>query len=182
MVLKIALSILLVIAALLVFANTKPNSFRVQRSITIHAPQEQVFSLINDLHSWDAWSPDDNRGGSVQKTYRGPASGVGAAAEWSGSGRAGTAKMRITESVPPSKVSVMVHWLKPFEAHNHNEFVIQAQGDETQVTWSIRTSNLYAMKLMGIFLNIQSQFEQHMELGLKKLKTTAEANEIRTPR
>jgi hypothetical protein len=75
-----------------------------------------------------------------------------------------------------------VDWLKPFVAHNLNEFTIQAQGDKTQVTWTIQASNLYAMKLMGIFFNIQSQFGQHMESGLKNLKTAAEANEIRTQR
>lgn len=182
MILKIALSVLLVVVALLLFAATKPNSFRVQRSITIHASQEKVFSLINDLRSWDAWSEDNAGDGTVQKIYSGPVSGVGAAAEWNGSGRAGAAKMLITESVSPSKVSVEVDWLKPFVAHNLNEFTIQAQGDETQVTWTIQASNLYAMKLMGIFFNIQSQFGQHMESGLKNLKTAAEANEIRTQR
>jgi hypothetical protein len=174
MILKIALSVLLVVVALLLFAATKPNSFRVQRSITIHASQEKVFSLINDLHSWDSWSEDNAGNGTVQKIHSGPASGVGAAAEWNGSGRAGAAKMLITESVAPSKVSVEVDWLKPFVAHNLNEFTIQAQGDDTQLTWSILTSNQYAMKLVGVFFDIESQFGQHMESGLKNLKSVAE--------
>jgi hypothetical protein len=178
MLFKIALSVLLVIVALLLFAAIKPNSFRVQRSITIHASQEEVFSLINDLHSWDAWSDDSGGGGTVPKTYTGPASGVGAAAEWNGSGRAGVAKMLITESVVPSKVSVQVDWIKPFRAHNLNEFTIHAQGDNTQVAWSIQASNLYAMKLIGIFVNIESQFGQHMESGLNNLKRAAEKEGI----
>jgi Polyketide cyclase / dehydrase and lipid transport len=142
MLFKIALSVLAVIVALLLIAAIKPNSFRVQRSITIHASKEEVFSLINDLHSWDAWSDDGGGGGTVQKTYTGPASGVGAVAEWNGSGRAGAAKMLITESVVPSKVSVQVDWIKPFRAHNLKEFTIHAQGDDTQATWSIQASNL----------------------------------------
>ena len=150
----------------------------MQRSITIHASQEEVFSLINDLHSWDAWSDDSGGGGTVPKTYTGPASGVGAAAEWNGSGRAGAAKMLITESVVPSKVSVQVDWIKPFRAHNLNEFTIHAQGDDTQVAWSIQASNLYAMKLIGIFVNIESQFGQHMESGLNNLKRAAEKEGI----
>jgi hypothetical protein len=131
---KIALSILIVIAALLVFAATRPNSFRAQQSIAIHASQEKVFSLINDLHSWEAWSDDSRGDGTVQKIYSSPASGAHAVAEWHGSGHAGAAKMMITESVAPSKVSVKVDWLKPFEAHNLNEFTIHTQGDETEVT------------------------------------------------
>ena len=142
--------------------------------MTIHASPERVFSFINDLHSWEAWPGDTAGGGTVQKIYSGPASGTGAMAEWHGSGRAGAAKMRITESVVPSKVSVKVDWLKPFEAHNLNEFTIYAQGSEAKVTWSIRASNLYAMKVIGIFVNMESAFGKHMESGLKNLKSVAE--------
>ena len=95
-------------------------------------------------------------------------------AEWHGSGRAGAAKMMITESVVPSKVSVKVDWLKPFKAHNLNEFTIDAQGDETRVAWRIQASNLYAMKVIGIFVNMESAFGKHMESGLKNLKSVAE--------
>jgi hypothetical protein len=134
-----------------------------------------VFSLINDLHSWNAWSGDSGGDGTAQKTqYTGAPRGTGAIAEWHGTGRTGAAKMTITESVVPSKVSVMVDWFKPFTAHNLNEFSIHAQGDETEVTWSIHASNLYAMKVIGVFVNMQSAFGKHMESALKNLKGVAE--------
>ena len=174
MFLKIAIFVLVVIVTLLVIAATKPNSFRVERSITIHASPERVFSFINNLHSWDAWSGDNQGDGTVQKIFSGPASGTGAMAEWHGSGRTGAAKMIITESVVPSKVSVKVDWIKPFEAHNLNEFTIYDQGGETKVVWSIQASNLYAMKVIGIFVNMESAFGKHMESGLKNLKSVAE--------
>ena len=177
MIFKIALSVAAMIVVLLAFAATKPNSFQVRRSITIHAPQEKVFSLINDLRSWEAWSDDNAGGGTVQKIYSGPASGTQAAAEWHGSGRAGAAKMMITESLAPSKVSVKVDWLKPFKAHNLNEFTIRSLGDDSEVTWSILASNLYAMKVVGIFVDMESAFGKHMESALKNLKSVAEKNE-----
>ena len=171
---KIAISVSVIIVALLVIAATKPNSFRVERSITIHASPERVFSFINDLHSWEAWSGDGRGEGTVKKIYSGPASGTGAMAEWQGSGRAGAAKMIITESVVPSKVSVKVDWLKPFKAHNLNEFTIYTQGGETKVAWSIQASNLYPMKVIGIFVNMESAFGKHMESALENLKRVAE--------
>jgi uncharacterized protein YndB with AHSA1/START domain len=174
MFLKIAVFVLVVIVTLLVIAATKPNSFQVERSITIHASPERVFSFINDLHSWEAWSGDNEGDGTVQKIFSGPASGTGAMAEWHGSGRTGAAKMIITESVVPSKVSVKVDWIKPFEAHNLNEFTIHAWGGETKVVWNIQASNLYAMKVIGIFVNMESAFGKHMESGLNNLKRVAE--------
>ena len=174
MFLKIAIFVLVVVVTLLVIAATKPNSFRVERSITIHASPERVFSFINDLHSWEAWSGDNEGDGTVQKIFSGPATGTGAMAEWHGRGRTGAAKMIITDSVVPRKVSVKVDWLRPFEAHNLNEFTIYAQGGETQVVWSIQASSLYVMKVIGIFVNMESAFGKHMESGLKNLKSVAE--------
>jgi Polyketide cyclase / dehydrase and lipid transport len=177
MVLKIAITMLVVIAVLLVLAATRSSSFQVQRSITIHASQERVFSFINDLHLWEAWSANDTGQGSVPKNYSGSATGMGAVAEWNGSGREGAAKMVITESTAPSKVSVKVDWVRPFVAHNLNEFAIASKGDNTEVTWSIEASNSYVMKVIGVFVDMRSEFGKHMEVGLAKLKGVAEKKE-----
>jgi hypothetical protein len=51
--------VLLVVAvgAVLAYAATKPATLRVQRTATIKAPPEKIFTLINDLRGWGAWSP-----------------------------------------------------------------------------------------------------------------------------
>jgi hypothetical protein len=43
------------IAALLIYAATKPDSFRLSRSTTIAAPPDKVFALINDLRQFNTW-------------------------------------------------------------------------------------------------------------------------------
>ena len=60
---------------------------------------------------------------------------------------------------------------RPFEAHNLNEFSLEPDPGGTKVTWSIQASNLYAMKLVGVFFNIQRQFGKHVESGLNNLKS-----------
>lgn len=67
---KIVLFVPVVIVALLVIAATKPNSFRVQRSIAIHASPERVFSYINDLHSWETWSGDSGSEPSFSRAFK----------------------------------------------------------------------------------------------------------------
>ena len=81
---KIALSVSAVIVALLFIAAIRPNTFRVVRSITIHAPPDRVFSFLNHLRSWEAWSDGSTEEGTVQKIYSGPVAGTGAMAEWHG--------------------------------------------------------------------------------------------------
>ncbi len=50
-----------VIAGILIYAATKPDSFRVQRVVLINAPPDKVYPLINDLKAWTAWSPYERR-------------------------------------------------------------------------------------------------------------------------
>jgi len=174
MVLKIVVVVAALIVAVLVFAATKPNSFRVQRSIVINAPADKIFALINDLRAWESWQPDDQEDATKKKTFAGPSSGVGATLEWDSRGRGGKGRLVISDSVPLSKVAIKADFVKPFEAHNLNEFVLQPDAGGTKVTWSIQASNLYAMKLVGVFFNIQREFEKHVGTGLNNLKSAAE--------
>ncbi|HYE36772.1 hypothetical protein [Methylocaldum sp.] len=52
-----AIVVVVLIVAVLVYAATRPDTFRVQRTTSIKAPPEKIFPLINDLHDWGAWSP-----------------------------------------------------------------------------------------------------------------------------
>lgn len=40
----------------LIYAATKPDSFRIERSIDIKAPPEKIFPLIIDFHHMNTWS------------------------------------------------------------------------------------------------------------------------------
>ena len=184
MVLKIVIIAAVLIVAILIFAATRPDSFRVERTITINASPEKIFPMINDLHAWDSWAPDDRKDPTMKTSYGGPVSGRGAASEWDSKGRGGVGRMQILESVPSSRVAIMVDFVRPFEAHNLNEFKLQpdspgsqtprSEAPRTNVTWSIQASNLYAMKLLGVFFNIQREFGKHMDQGLANLKAMAE--------
>ena len=53
----IALVFVVLLAALLIYAATKPDTYRVQRSTSIKAPPEKMFPLITDFHTSGSWSP-----------------------------------------------------------------------------------------------------------------------------
>jgi hypothetical protein len=82
--------------------------------------------------------------------------------------------MAITQSVPPGLISIKVDFVKPFEAHNINEFTLEPEGASTRITWTMDGTNLYIMKLMSIFVNMDSAVGKHFESGLKNLKGVAE--------
>jgi uncharacterized protein YndB with AHSA1/START domain len=174
MILKIVIVVVVLVAAVLVYAASKPNTFQVQRSILINAPPQKAFALVNDFHKWESWAPQDQQDPTMHRTYSGPTEGTGPVSEWSGSGSTGKGRMAITESVPPKMISIKVDFVKPFEAHNVNEFVFEPAGGATKVTWSIDASNLYMMKVMSVFVDIPKEFGKHMESGLNGLKVAAE--------
>lgn len=116
MFLKILLVVSVAIIGILVFAATKPNTFRIQRSITINAPPERVFALIDDFHQWPRWAPQDREDATMRRSYGLQSSGVGAVSQWTSNGSAGAGEMAITAATPDSRIDITVDWTKPFKA------------------------------------------------------------------
>jgi uncharacterized protein YndB with AHSA1/START domain len=176
MILRVLAVIAFLVAAVLLYAATKPNTVRIQRSIDIQAPPEKIFALIDDFHNWSLWAPQDREDPTMRRTYSGPASGIGAASEWSGTGQSGKGRMSITESVPPARVLVTADFTRPLQAHNLNEFVLESRGAQTHVTWTwtMQGRSLYVMNVMGIFMNMDKRMGKHFDTGLRDLKIAAE--------
>jgi hypothetical protein len=170
----IAIAVVVLLAAVLIFAATRPDTFRVQRATTIKAPAAKILPLITDFHSWGSWSPWEKLDPAMKRTHSGAASGKGAVYEWEGSGKVGAGRMEITESSPPSKVIVKLDFIKPFEGHNITEFTLQAQGDSTKLTWAMHGPNPYIAKVMQIFFSMDSMVGKDFEAGLASMKAIAE--------
>ncbi|MDO8414314.1 MAG: SRPBCC family protein [Gallionellaceae bacterium] len=162
----------ILLAALLILAASKPDTFRVERSISIKAPPEKIFALINDFHQWEAWSPWEKMDLSMKKTHSGSASfGKGAIYEWEGNNKVGQGRMEIVESSPSARVLIKLDFLQPMEAHNTAEFTLQPQGDSTKVTWAMYGPAPFISKLMQVFASMDSLVGKDFERGLTNIKT-----------
>jgi uncharacterized protein YndB with AHSA1/START domain len=174
MVFRVVAALALVVLAILVIAAFRPGTIQIQRSLSIKAPPDRVFALIDDFHNWRRWAPQDVEDSTMQRTFSGPEHGPGAASEWRGAGASGRGSMLIMESEPPRRISIKVDFVKPFEAHNLNEFTLDPVGTSTLVTWKMRGTNAYFMKVMGIFMNMDKVMGEHFEHGLDNLKMVCE--------
>jgi uncharacterized protein YndB with AHSA1/START domain len=170
----IAIIVVVLIAALLGFAATRPDTFRVQRATSIKAPPEKIFALINDFHSWGSWSPWEKMDPTMKRTHSGAANGKGAVYEWEGNNKVGKGRMEIMDTSPPSKVTIKLDFVKPFEGHNIAEFTLEAKGDSTNVTWAMYGPNPYIAKLIHMLFNMDNMIGKDFETGLANLKTVAE--------
>ena len=50
----IVIALIVLIAGVLLYAATRPDSFRVERSTLINAPPEKILAFVNDFHRWSA--------------------------------------------------------------------------------------------------------------------------------
>jgi hypothetical protein len=169
----ILIVVVLIIAAILSYALTKPDTFHVERSISIKAAPEKIFAVINDFHQWVLWTPYD-KDSAMKKTYGGSAHGKGATYAWEGNNEVGQGDITITDTSPPSKVVLELHMIKPFEARNVVVFMIEAAGDSTKVTWGMDGKNNLISKVMGLFIDMDNMIGKDFAAGLAKMKIVVE--------
>jgi uncharacterized protein YndB with AHSA1/START domain len=170
----IAIAVVVVVGGFLIYAATRPDTFRVERTATIKAPPERIFPLINDFQRWGAWSPFEKKDPAMKRTLSGAPSGSGAVYEWDGNKEIGQGRMEIVESVPPSRVTLKLDFTRPFKAHNIVDFTLEPRGDSTQVTWAIHGPSPFISKVMGIVFNMDKMIGKDFEAGLAALKSVSE--------
>lgn len=169
----IVIVVIVLVAAVLAIAMTKPDSFRVERKIGIKSSPSKVFPLIDDFHNWSSWSPWERMDPAMRRTYSGAASGKGAVYEWEGNSKVGKGRMEITEA-SPSKVTIKLDFLKPFEGHNVAEFILEPQSDSTSVTWAMYGPAPFFSKVMQVFMSMDKMIGKDFDSGLANLKAIAE--------
>lgn len=170
---KIGIAVVVLIAGVLIYAATKPDSFRVERTASIKAPPEKIYPFLTDFKQQAAWSPWEKKDPGMKRTYSGAERGKGSIYEWDGNSDIGKGRLEITET-SPSKVAMKLDFLEPFEAHNMAEFTLAPKGETTDVTWAIFGPMPYISKVMTIFCDMDTMIGKEFEAGLADLKALAE--------
>jgi hypothetical protein len=161
---------------------TRPSPYHVERKLEVAAPAELVFGVLNDLHqfagvlvlfgsSWEKLDPN------MQKTFEGPAAGVGQSYAWSGK-EVGKGKMTIEESVPGQKVGVKLEFVKPMESKATYALTLAGTPTGSFVTWSMEGNHNFIGKAFGMFMNMDNMLGTDIEKGLAQLKTVAEGKQV----
>ena len=162
------------IAGVLVFALTKPDTFRVERSLAVKAPAAAIYPQVADFRFWTAWSPYENRDPAMKRSFGGTASGKGATYAWDGNNNVGAGHMEILEANSPSTLRIKLDFERPFEGHNTAEFTFVPQGETTLVTWAMYGPAPFMSKVMQVFIKMDKTIGQDFEAGLASLKKLTE--------
>ncbi len=178
---KIGLGVLALVALFLIAAANRPDTFRIERSVTIAAPAEVVFAQINDLHQWSNWNPFQKSDPGITMSYEGAPSGVGSSFHYVGK-QAGEGRMTITQVTPNERVAVKGEFIKPFAATNDIEFTLTPTVEGVSVTWAMSGDNTFIGKAISLFIDTDKMIGGEFEKGLVDLKRVSEETAARLAR
>jgi Polyketide cyclase / dehydrase and lipid transport len=170
----LVLAILVVLVAALVYAATRPDTFRIERSMKIDVAPEVIFSNINDFHKWTEWSPWDKIDPKLVRQFSGAAKGQGATYAWVGNGQVGCGQMVIVDATPFTAIQIKIDFTAPFKASNVIDFKLTKQGDATDVSWAMSGPQPFVSKVMGLVFNMDKVVGGQFATGLAQLKQISE--------
>ena len=179
--------ILICVAGVLVLfvalVATRPSAYHVERKLAVAAPAELVFGVLNDLHQFAGvlvffGSPLAKRDPNMQKTFEGPAAGVGQSYSWSGNREVGKGKLTIEESLPGQKVGMKLEFVKPMESTATCALTLAGTPAGSLVTWSMTGNHNFLGKAFGMFMDMDNMLGTDIDKGLALLKIVAEGKQV----
>lgn len=172
--LAIVAVLVVAVAAILLYASTKPDTFRIEYAAVIDAPPDKIFPYVNDLTLYRQWSPWEGKDPNMKGRLEGPKSGPGAVFAWEGNSDVGVGRMEIIESNAPTKVVYDLRFFEPFEGRNSAEIVVAPEGAASKVTWAVYGTDPLIAKVITVFCDREGMIKEEFGKGLAKLKTLAE--------
>ncbi|MCM2334002.1 MAG: SRPBCC family protein [Anaeromyxobacteraceae bacterium] len=175
---KIAVALLVLVAALVALVATRPAGFRVERSLVIEESPRLLFDAVADFRKWEAWSPWARLDPAMKTTFGGAPSAVGSTYHWAGNDEVGEGRMTLTEIHPPLQAKIKLEFLKPGKATNECVFDLYVEPGGTRVVWIMRGEHDFLGKAMSLFMDLDRAVGPDFERGLAQLKAAAEGGTL----
>ena len=162
------------IGLFLIYVTTRPDTFKVVRSLQIKAPPDKIFPLINDLRSYNTWNPYVKKDPAITLTYSGPMAGAGAKFLFDGNKDAGKGSIEVVAATPSSQVDMRLMMAEPFPIDNRVRYTLLPKDGGSEVTWAMEGPVPYIAKIAHLFFNMDKMVGTDFEAGLASLKALAE--------
>ncbi len=171
---KVVLAVVVLVVGFVAVVATRPSSFRVERSLTMAAPAELPFGLVNSFGNWRYWSPWEKLDPAMKKKLDGPFAGPGAIYAWSGNDKAGEGKMTILESELYTRIRIELAFIKPWPATSLTTFSFEPAPEGVTVRWTMEGKNDFVGKAFTVFMDMDTMVGKDLEQGLATMKSLVE--------
>lgn len=168
--LKYVLFIVLgLVGLVLILGLILPKAFHAGGEILINKPKQEVFDYvkyIKNQHKFDNWSRQDP---AITRTYEGTDGTVGFVYTWK-SKKVGDGKQVITNIDPGNRVDMDLYFTGSDYANKSYMQLTDAGNNQTKVLWAIDGEMPYPWNVMGLFFDMNKDFQA----GLQNLKEILE--------
>ena len=171
---RIAGGLVVVAALLLLVGFFLPGTYRIERSVVIHAPPEKIYPLVAAPKRWPEWSIWNRRDPAMAMSFFGPESGAGAGWQWD-SKTEGKGRMTFV-TADPAKGFTYELFFPDVESTSTGDIRFEPQGDATRVTWTNAGSFGRNPLLHYMALCMDRLVGPDFEAGLANLRSLAEAH------
>lgn len=156
-----------------------PSHVEIKRTDLIFRSRSDVFSYLNDLGNFNAWSPWYRKDTAAVYRMEGPASGTGAKLFWeSDNSEVGNGSLTIKRTVADSIIQLELGFRENGTAQS--EFRLATSGEATEVTWvlSIETGYNPFLRLLSAFM--EKKVGHDFDEGLDRMKSNLEQSAPRS--
>ncbi len=170
---KILIGLVALIVVFVVVGFLLPRQFKVEREVTITAPQIPVYQMVSAPTNWPKWAVWNKRDPNMKLTFSG--TGAGAGAKWSWESKTeGNGAMEFTEADSPRRIVYRLSF-PDMGMESKGELKLTAINDSvTKVTWNNEGDfgANPAMRYLGLFMD--KLVGPDFEAGLASLKVLLE--------
>jgi uncharacterized protein YndB with AHSA1/START domain len=132
---KILIGVVALIVLLVIIGFLLPRTFKVEREITISAPQIPIYQMVSAPTNWPKWAVWNKRDPNMKLTFSGTGGGAGAKWSWE-SATEGNGVMEFTEADSPRRIVYKLSF-PDMGMVSTGELKLTAVNDErTKVSWT----------------------------------------------
>jgi polyketide cyclase/dehydrase/lipid transport protein len=146
---------------------------RAERAVRVDAPPAVVLAVISDLRRWPEWWPRERLAGEVQRTYGGPATGVGASSWWSAGDAVVRGRLTITDA-SDGKIDVELELTGPHPVASDLEFKVSAEEGGARVSASLVGDRDLEGNRLGLFSSAERRMGPALSAILAGIQEAAE--------
>lgn len=164
--------LLALIVIVLLGGAIAPKEIVTSRYTVINAPQETVFQIVNELSTWERWSPWQQRDSTIKTEYSERTAGAGSYYTWT-SENSGAGQLTITDSYGPDSLYTFIEF--DGQGNTNSNWYFEPVDKGTKVTWTFATKFPFPFNAMLLIQDFKGMIENDYDEGLAFLKQEAES-------
>ena len=172
---KILYVLLAIIVLWLLVAAVISGDVKYEKSISINASPDKVWSHTNSVRAIDEWSPWNDKDPNLKKEWSGNTGQVGEKMSWEGNSNVGKGWQTLTKIDPAAKrIDTEMKFLNPYESEGQAYVTVVPEGSGSKATWGFTSQIPYPFSVMKLFMNMEEAVGKDYQIGLERLKNLSE--------